>query len=61
MLLIILKRLKKERENSEILLFTGWHGNVEKETRGVAMTQMALITPRAPLPPVIEESMSREF
>lgn len=58
MLLIIKKKKKKK---SEIFLITGWHGNVEKETRGVAMTPMVPITPMAPLPPVIEESMSREF
>ncbi|KAH9794612.1 cell number regulator 2 [Citrus sinensis] len=51
----------RELRNRGFDMNTGWHGNVEKETRGVAMTQMAPITPRAPLPPVIEESMSREF
>lgn len=51
----------RELRNRGFDMNTGWHGNVEKETRGVAMTQMAPITPMAPLPPVIEESMSREF
>ncbi|KAJ4710037.1 protein PLANT CADMIUM RESISTANCE 2-like [Melia azedarach] len=51
----------RELRNRGFDMDIGWHGNVEKETRGAADAMAPIIDPAAPLPPVIEESMSRSL